>query len=346
MSALLPYYRVTTVFSVGCVLAIILALVNCGGPPRSDGIDQGMFKAFSPLPEVMASDENPVTPAKVALGHRLFVEPAMSATGDVSCNTCHLLDRYGVDGKAVSNGHHGATGTRNSPAVYNAAGHFVQFWDGRAATIEEQAEGPVTNPLEMAMSSPEVAAAAIRSKPGYDDLFRAAFPDSEEPVNFGNIARALGAFQRTLVTPSRWDDFLKGDDSALTAREKAGFKKFTETGCMTCHRGSYVGGEMYSRLGIIKAWPDTRDLGRYQVTRNERDRFIFKVPGLRNIEMTAPYLHDGSIATLEETIRIMAEYQLGKTLSDEDVDLIVAWLKTLTGKLPKFGAMAETTPNP
>lgn len=314
--------------------ATLAAAVGCGPGNGPEGIDRGLLRAFEPLPAVIDSPANPVTPGKVALGRRLFLDPRLSASGGISCNTCHPLDRYGADGKRVSEGHDGAPGRRNSPTVYNAAGHFAQFWDGRAATVEEQAAGPLLASDEMAMSSPEAVEAVIREDAEYRRMFAVAFPGEAAPETLENTGRAIGAFERTLVTPSRWDDFLRGDNGALTGEERTGFERFNATGCMTCHRGAYVGGEMYSRLGIVKAWPDQRDLGRYEVTRNQRDRMVFKVPSLRNAAMTAPYLHDGSVESLDATVRLMAEYQLGKQLTDEDARLIVTWLWALTGTLP------------
>ena len=310
-------------------LPILFLLASCGD---SGGIDAGLLHAFAPLPGVMASADNPATPAKVALGRRLYHDPRLSQSGTISCATCHPLDNYGVDGKPVSTGHNGAKGDRNSPTVFNAAGHIAQFWDGRAATVEEQAGGPILNPIEMAMPSSEAVEGVLQADAAYRAAFAGAFPDAAAPVTFDNTCRAIGAFERTLVTPSRWDDYLNGNQAALTPGEKAGFLKFTDTGCMTCHRGPYVGGQMYSRLGIVKGWPDKSDLGRYRVTHHDRDRLLFKVPGLRNVEKTAPYLHNGSVATLEETVRLMGQYQLGKQLDDAEIASIVTWLKTLTGK--------------
>jgi cytochrome c peroxidase len=321
--------------TVAVVALLAVLLLGCSGSGGVDGIDAGMLRAFAPLPDAVESDSNALTPAKVELGRLLYHDPRLSAGNDISCATCHPLDSFGADGKPVSPGHQGQPGTRNSPTVFNAAGHFVQFWDGRAATVEEQASGPILNPVEMAMPSAEAVETKLRADSYYREAFARAFPGEPEPVTFDNLARALGAFERTLVTPSRWDAFLQGDHATLTDKEIAGFARFTDAGCMTCHRGPYVGGDMYSRLGITKSWPDTEDLGRYEVTDHERDRLIFKVPGLRNVTETAPYLHDGSVANIEEAVRLMGDYQLGAELSDEDIRLIVVWLGTLTGELPE-----------
>lgn len=321
------------VFTVG----ILIASAACSG--GGEGPDRGLLRAFGPLPAVIESRENPVTPARAALGRRLYHDARLSPDGDISCATCHPLDRYGVDGKRVSEGHRGQKGERNTPTVYNAAGHFAQFWDGRAATVEEQAAGPVLNPVEMGMPSAADVERVLRADAGYRKAFADAFPGEAQPVTFGNMAKAIGAFERTLTTPSRWDAYLEGDTGKLTPAELEGFAAFNRAGCMTCHRGIYVGGEMYSRLGIAKPWPNRKDMGRHQVTRHERDRLIFKVPGLRNVSETGPYLHNGSVESLEEMIRIMGEYQLGKSLPDEDVGAIAAWLRTLTGELPASAAL-------
>ena len=182
------------------------------------------------------------------------------------------------------------------------------------------------------MPSAAAVEAVLRADPTYADAFAHAFPGQDQPVTFDNMALAIGAFERTLVTPSRWDAFLRGDPDALTPAEKSGFQKFTAAGCMSCHRGAYVGGEMYSRLGLVKGWPDKSDMGRHQVTGHERDRLVFKVPGLRNVAQTGPWLHDGSINSLEKMVRLMGEHQVGKDLPPGDARAIVTWLDTLTGE--------------
>ena len=211
---------------------------------------------------------------------------------------------------------------------------MAQFWDGRAPDVEAQAKGPVMNPVEMAMPSEEHVAAVLKSMPEYVAAFRKAFPDQSDPVTYDNLAKAIGAFERKLVTPSRWDRFLKGDRSALTAEERAGFNAFVEAGCAGCHSGAYVGGAGFFKLGLTKAWPDTFDPGRFKVTRNEADRMKFKAPSLRNIDKTGPYFHNGKVASLDEAVRLMAEYETARKLSDSETRSIVAWLKSLTGPLP------------
>jgi len=297
-------------------------------------IDPARLKTFRPLPEVMPSAKNPITEAKVTLGRLLYYEPRLSKNHDVSCNSCHSLTGYGVDQQPLSDGHKGLKGSRNAPTVYNAAGHVAQFWDGRAPDVEEQAKGPVMNPVEMAMTSDKAVVAVLKSMPEYLAAFKKAFPGQADPVTFDNMAKAIGVFERRLVTPSRWDKLLKGDKSALTDQEKAGFNKFVEVGCASCHRGTLLGADSYQRLGLVKPWTHTSDLGRYAVTKKGTDKLVFKVPSLRNIEKTGPFYHDGSVKTLEDAVRLMAEYQNGKQLKPEEIQSIVTFLKTLTGQIP------------
>ncbi|HXJ07104.1 MAG TPA: cytochrome c peroxidase [Candidatus Acidoferrum sp.] len=289
---------------------------------------------FAPLPAVMGSPDNPVTDSKVTLGRILYYDPRLSANQKISCNTCHPLDAYGAESRSVSTGHKNQKGNRNAPTVYNAAGHFVQFWDGRAPTVEEQAKGPITNPVEMAMPSNAAAVRVIKSMPDYVALFQTAFPTDKDPVTYNNMALAIGAFERELVTPSRWDAFLDGEQSALTDAEKSGFNTFAAIGCQWCHYGPYVGGSVYQKLGVVKPWPNQTDQGRYQVTKEETDKMVFKVPSLRNIKETGPYFHDGSVPTLDQAIRNMAVHQRGVTLNDAQVKSIETWMDSLTGQVP------------
>lgn len=299
-------------------------------------IDRSLLAAFGPLPAVMESKANPLTEDKITLGRALYYETRLSASNEISCNTCHVLTVDGADQRKTSIGHKKQSGKRNAPTVYNAAGHFVQFWDGRAATVEEQAKGPITNPVEMAMQDEKSVLAELRRVKWYQTQFKKVFPDTPgDPITMDNLANAIGAFERKLVTPSRWDKFLGGDDSALTAEEKAGLKKFLDTGCNTCHAGVYLGGAMYQKLGLAKPWPNEDDLGRYEVTKQDVDKMMFKVPSLRNVEKTGPYFHDGSVESLQETVKLMGRHQLGKELSEADVASITAFLKSLTGEIPK-----------
>ncbi|MGD0580815.1 MAG: cytochrome c peroxidase, partial [Bryobacteraceae bacterium] len=299
------------------LLAVGLCLTGCG--PKPVTVDSVQLAMFKPLPDVVASQKNPLTQAKVDLGRMLYYDPRLSKNQDVSCNTCHDLAKYGVDGQPVSDGHKGQKGTRNSPTVYNAAGHFVQFWDGRASDVEEQAKGPVLNPVEMAMPSDKAVVAVLKSIPEYVDAFKKAFPGEKDPVTLENVARAIGDFERKLVTPSRWDKFLNADQSALTDAEKAGFNEFMEAGCQACHAGAYMGGQIYQKLGLAAPYPDTADPGRQAVTKQESDRMVFKVPSLRNVDRTAPYFHNGKVGALEEAVKEMAQYQLGKQLKQDEI---------------------------
>jgi cytochrome c peroxidase len=319
-------------FSLAAALGLVAAL-GCS-PKPSVTIDAASLQAYGPLPEAVLPAGAGLAEEKVTLGRMLYYEPRLSLEQKTSCNTCHDLNMYGVDGHPTSDGHKGQKGTRNSPTVYNAAGHFVQFWDGRAADVEEQAKGPVTNPVEMAMPSEKVVIAVLTSMPEYVEGFRKAFPQDKNPVSFNNMAIAIGAFERKLMTPARWDKFLKGDQAALTDAGKTGFNAFQAAGCPTCHMGVYVGGNLYQKLGLLKPYPDQSDLGRYLVTKADADKMVFKVPSLRNIEKTGPYFHTGKVATLEQAVSEMGEYELGKPLTQADVQAIVTFLKALTGEVP------------
>jgi cytochrome c peroxidase len=298
----------------------------CASTVHAD--DNSWKAAFSPLPSSLDSAENPVTPSKVALGKKLFNDTRFSQDNTLSCNSCHNLKTYGVDNDSTSVGHKGQRGNRNSPTVYNAALHTAQFWDGRAGTVEQQALGPILNPVEMAMSSETQVLERLKADPATVAEFKEAFPGESDPVTYANVGKAIGAFERTLITPSRFDEYLNGKEDALTADEIKGAKTFLQAGCVACHNGSTIGGQMYQKLGLVK------DLGRFEVTKNEADKYFFKVPSLRNIEKTGPYFHDGSVKTLEEAVKIMGEYQLGKNLRDEETKEIVTFLRSLTAPLP------------
>jgi len=320
-------------FLLGLVVGVCL-IVNLGCSKVSQTVDPAKLRAFAPLPDVAPPKTGALTEEKVALGRMLYYEPRLSKAQQISCNSCHELDKYGVDGQPTSDGHKGQKGNRNAPTVYNAAGHFVQFWDGRAADVEEQAKGPVINPVEMAMPAESDVIAVLKSMPGYVQAFKKAYPEAKDPVTFDNMANAIGSFERKLVTPARWDRFLQGDQAALTPEEKAGFNTYMAAGCQTCHAGAHVGGNLYQKLGLAKSYPDQSDQGRYLVTKSEGDKMLFKVPSLRNIEKTGPYFHNGKVATLEQAVAEMADYQLGKRLSDAEVKSIETWLKSLTGDVP------------
>ncbi len=279
----------------GAVLTASL-LIAAGCATRQAPVDDARLKMFAPLPQTVPAKTAGPIEARVALGRMLFYDARLSRSQTISCNSCHDLSKYGVDGAPTSVGFKGQRGDRNSPTVYNAAAHFAQFWDGRAADVEGQAKGPVLNPVEMAMPSGEAVVAVLKSIPEYVAAFQKAFPDDKEPLTYDNMSLAIGTFERGLLTPSRWDRFLEGDKTALTADEQAGFHEFVAAGCGTCHAGALMGGNLYQRIGLMKPYPDT-DPGRYQVTKVESDRAMFKVPSLRNVAKTAPYFHNGKVGS-------------------------------------------------
>jgi cytochrome c peroxidase len=311
-------------------------------------------KLFKPLPATMpAPADNPTTPEKVALGKMLYYEPRLSRGDEVSCSTCHNLSTGGVDNLPTSFGHLSQRGGRNAPTVFNAGLQIAQFWDGRAPSLEEQAKGPILNPVEMAMPNQEAALDRLRSIPEYVERFKKAFPGEKQPLTYDNVAKAIAAFERTLLTPSRFDKFLRGDASALSANEQKGLQLVISKGCITCHNGVGAGGGMYQKFGIFGKYQYSDDPGRYNVTKNEKDRSVFKVPMWRNVTRTAPYFNDGGVWDLKEAILIMAKLQLNKQLTDEEVDRIDDFLHSLEGNppqeamtLPVLPAATPLTPPP
>ena len=307
-------------------------------------INPRLLRRFRSVRAVIAGKDGAPSEAQVALGYLLYFDKRLSRGRDVSCNSCHRLDRYGVDGQATSARPGGKHAARNTPSVFHAAGHVAQRWDGSASDVEAQASNPILNPDEMGMDSSARVAAVLSSIPGYRAEFERAFPEQPDPVTYDNVVRAIGAFERRLVTRSRWDSYLDGKPSALSARELEGLKLFADIGCVQCHTGEYLGGSMFQRVGSAEAWPSQGDQGRFAVTHQEGDRMQFKVPSLRNVAMTAPYFHDGSVPTLEEAVRMMGRYQLGVPPSDSEVASIVAWLGSLTGELPVAYALPPELP--
>lgn len=301
------------------------------------------------LPEqAPAPADNPTTEAKVELGRTLYFDPRFSSTGTVSCNSCHNVMLGGEDNRPNSMGVHGQTGGRSSPTVWNSAFSSSQFWDGRAATLEEQAKGPVTNPIEMGMSDLEVAMDRVRSIPGYRPLFEAAF-GTDNPMTVDNAAKAVAAYERTLITPnSPYDRYVKGEKTALSEQQIRGMDTFAEVGCTSCHSGAAFNGPAmkpgtgflmkfptFTDKGYVKQYDLMADMGRFEVTRQEADKHRFKVPTLRNVALTAPYFHNGAVPTLEEAVRVMSKTQLNRELNDEQVADLVAFLKALTGEFPE-----------
>ena len=285
---------------------------------------------IKPIPAEAAVD-----PAKVDLGRELFHDTLLSKDDSVSCASCHDLSSGGGDGRKVSVGIEGRAGQINSPTVFNAGLNFKQFWDGRAETLEEQIDGPVQSPIEMGSLWPEVVA-KLYQDPRYPELFGAVYWDG---INRENIKNAIAEFMRSLITPnSRFDRWLDGDGEALNAQELRGYELFKDYGCSSCHQGASVGGNMFQVFGVLNDYFKKRgdiseaDFGRYNVTGNEEDRHAFKVPSLRMAALTAPYLHDGSAATLRDAVDAMFEFQLGREAPDEDKEAIVAFIRTLAGE--------------
>jgi len=289
--------------------------------------------------------DNPTTDAKVELGKMLFMDPRFSSTGTVSCNSCHNIMEGGDDSRSVSMGVHGKTGGRNAPTVWNSAFHSVQFWDGRAPLLEDQAKGPVANPIEMGMKDVETAMARVKKIPGYKTVFDKAF--GENGMTVVNAAKAVAAFERTLITPnSPYDKYVKGDKKAMTQQQVRGMNKFAETGCTSCHSGAAFNGPQ-PKLGegfyvkfptfdndYVKKYNLSADKGREEATGKAADRNMFRIPTLRNITDTAPYFHNGSVNDLNEAVRVMAKSQLNVKLAEKDVSDIVAFFGALTGEYP------------
>jgi len=318
-------------------ICLVVALVNFNALKANadDIVNRALLGMFQPLPESVENPNNPFNDAKLELGRKLFFEKRLSLDHTISCHSCHDLKIYGQTGTAFPVGISDQRPGRNSPTVFNAAIHIGQFWDGREPDVEAQAKGPILAGAEMGMPNGEYAVKILKSIPGYVELFKKAFPEDKKSLTYDNVGNAIGAYERKLMTPSRFDKFLKGDNKALTEAEQKGLMTFISTGCTTCHNGMGVGGHLYQKLGLVKPWPGLKDNGRSEVTGNEVDKFYFKVPSLRNITETGPYLHDGSVEELDEMVKKMAEYQLGRNLTDEDTKSIVTFLKSLKGDLPK-----------
>ena len=295
---------------------------------------------FEPIPATAETVKGvSSTPAMVELGKALYFDPRLSESHNISCNTCHQVGLGGVDMLSTSIGHHWQKGGRNAPTVLNAVFNTAQFWDGRAADLSEQAVGPIQNPIEMAIS-PEHAVTQLAAIPGYQPMFASAFPGNSSPVTLANVGTAIAAFEATLLTPNApFDKFLRGDDNALDTRQKAGLKLFIDKGCASCHNGINVGGGMYAPFGVVEKpgadFLPPADKGRFQVTSTTSDEYVFKVPTLRNIELTPPYFHSGKSWDLKQAIAVMAASQLGQELSDQDVATIEAFLLALTGEQPR-----------
>ena len=305
----------------------------------------GAPRTNEPIQPIAAA--KPGNPAVVELGKQLYFDPRLSKSGVISCNSCHNLATGGADNIPSSVGHAWHQGPINSPTVLNSRYNVKQFWDGRADTLKAQAGGPIANPGEMAFTH-ELAVELLASMPGYTAGFKKAF--GSDKVDIDRVTTAIAAFEETLVTPnSRFDKWLKGDDKALTRVEREGYELFKGAGCAGCHNGPAVGGGMFMKMGLVQPYATTNTAqGRFDQTKDEADRLVFKVPTLRNVELTAPYFHDGAVWTLTEAVDIMGKVQLGRTFSADENAKIVAFLKTLTGEQPRVVLPASTdkTPRP
>ena len=323
------------------VLGIAVALAVAGGAWAATMRDE----PIKPIEPAKVAD-----PGKVELGKKLWFEPRLSMSGIISCNTCHNLSMGGTDNLKTSIGHGWKAGPVNSPTVFNSSLAIAQFWDGRAADLKEQAGGPIQADVEMNMPH-TLAVDILQSIPGYVDEFKRVY--GKDKIDIDMITDSIAEFEKTLVTPnSRFDKWLKGDDKALNAKELAGYTLFKESGCVACHNGPAAGGTSFQRMGLVEPYKSTSPAeGRSAVTGVDADRFNFKVPTLRNVELTYPYFHDGEARTLEEAVDIMGRLQLGRTYNADEIGSIVAFLKTLTGELPQIAMpllppSSNETPNP
>ena len=319
-------------------------------------ISVGLMAAVTAVPASAQEPIQPIVPARdinlaqAELGKKLYFDPRLSKSGFISCNSCHNLSMGGTDNIPTSIGHGWHQGPINAPTVLNSSYNLAQFWDGRAADLKEQAGGPIANPGEMA-STHALAVEVLESIPQYVREFRLAF--GSDGIDIDKVTTAIAEFEKTLVTPnSRFDQWLLGDEDALTAEELAGYRLFKESGCVGCHNGPAVGGNSYQKMGVVKPYKTaSKAAGRKAVTGRDSDHMVFKVPTLRNVELTYPYFHDGGARTLGEAVDIMGKVQLGRTFSKEENARIVAFLKTLTGEqprieLPILPPSGDSTPRP
>lgn len=335
--------------------SLICVTAALAGTAQAEPLRETAKEYFAPLPStVPALKDNRVTPEKVALGKALFFDPRISASGVFSCYSCHNLTTGGDDNMETSVGHGWQKGPRNAPTVLNAVLNEAQFWDGRAEDLAAQAKGPVQAGVEMA-NTPDNVVRTLGSMPAYGQWFKAAFPDQADPVSFDNMAKAIEAFEATLITPAPFDAWLNGDDAALSDDQKAGLELFIDKGCSSCHSGVNVGGHGYYPFGLIEK-PGAEvlppgDKGRFAVTETADDEYVFRAAPLRNVAETAPYFHSGKVWDLKVAVQIMAESQLGEALSDAEADQMVAFLNSLTGTVPEvtlpvLPPETATTPRP
>ena len=336
-------------------LAAILACVVSAADSQQALLERAR-QLFKPLPADASTPERPLTPERVALGRALFFETRVSVDGAVSCAKCHQPTLYGTDALPQSIGNHDKMVPRNAPTVFNTALQFVQHYGGNRKDVEEQAVKALVSPLAYGNVDYAAAETRLRAISAYRPMFEKAFPGEADPVNVENWGKAIGAYERVLLTPAPFDRYLAGDTNALNAQAKQGLDKFIWFGCAGCHNGVTVGGQMFQKFGLTQDyWALTgskeielfkgRDKGRFQDTKNESDAFIFKVQQLRNVAVTPPYFHDGSVAELKDAVRIMAKLQLGRDLSADEIADIVAFLESLTGEVPAEFANVPNLPS-
>ncbi|PVV05872.1 MAG: hypothetical protein B6D77_17575 [gamma proteobacterium symbiont of Ctena orbiculata] len=323
-------------------LGVFLCCFLFGGHAYADKTDRLIRKAnryFAPLPETMPGSEND-TPARIALGKKLYFDKRLSINDTQACANCHPLTegRAGMDKLPRSPGARGELGDRNTPTVLNAGWQIAQFWDGRAENLAAQAREPILNPIEMGMPDEESVVNKLSALAEYSDAFSTAFPDDTPPLTYENLAEAIAAFERTLRSESRFDDFLRGEKTALTPQEQSGLGAFIKRNCIRCHDGHMLGGTLIEKLGVYQDFHNTEDQGKYRVTGDEEDRMMFKVASLRNVAVTGPWFHDGSGETLEDSIRIMGRIQLDVELKEDEISNIAAFLGALTGRALEKGA--------
>jgi len=333
---------------------IVLSWVSFAGLLFANNGDEDLLreanKIFGPLPKAMVSEKNPITPEKVKLGKILFYDTRISVDGTVSCSRCHPIGLYAADGLRKSIGNNCKVNPRNASTLFNAAGQISEHWIGNRIDVEDQAKQSVIGPPSFGMPSYEAVEKKLREIKGYVELFKAAFPADSNAITVDNFAKAVGAFERTLVTPSPFDAFLKGKTAALNEREKRGLKTYIGMECMMCHFGPCLGGQVYQKFGVLEPyWKYTKsepvDEGRYAATKNEADKYVFKVPIHRNVAKTSPYFHDGSVDKLEDAVWIMGKIQLGKDLDRSQIEEIVVFLKSLTGKIPEDALKVPLLPS-
>lgn len=318
-------------------LLILVSLMFVATAMAADPTERLIRKAqryFAPLPASMPGAENDST-ERIDLGRKLFFEKRLSSNNSQACETCHRLDNgaAGADGLPTSPGAEGQVGTRNSPTVLNAGWQKSQFWDGRATDLADQAGQPILNPVEMGMPNEQAVINKLAALPEYVDAFKQAFPEAEPALTYANLREAIAAFERTLRTEARFDDFLRGNGQALNEQEQRGLKTFLSVNCVRCHDGPLIGGTLLETLGVEAPFHNSTDQGRFAVTKDEKDKMVFKVAQLRNVALTGPWFHDGSGTDLHEVVRIMGRIQLGTELKDNEVDDLVAFLHSLSGKV-------------